>query len=211
MRAILALVAASLLTLGPAGAADDLAREHARQILAKTDDGTRYFAIGDRGDLVHAQSGLACRQQITGSATVVLRVLDRAEGKDVSCDYLVGTFGRFTVFATRMPPGLSAEGLFPVVQSALIQDVTDPRPQQPPAPIRVTDAGLGLDVVPLSASYQTVHQGRYFTVSVWLAVVDGWAVKLHGAYVVTDKPRGEALAADMLGWAVRSVKAAAGS
>ncbi|NWH07187.1 MAG: hypothetical protein HXY22_00795 [Alphaproteobacteria bacterium] len=207
-----AIALAALLALAvPSRAAESQAEIEAgfaRTVLSKTEGGWTWFDIGNHGDLVHKPSGLACRQNLSDSERVVIKVLDPKEGQDFYCEYVFQQLGRFTVFATKMPAGMTQDDLFPLVQLSLREELPDPKPAPSPQAIAVTDDSLGLAVTPLTAAYQTTFQGRYFYSGVWLGVVDGWAIKVHASYITPEQARGEKLAQELFDIAVRTVKAA---
>lgn len=189
----------------PAAAGDTLEQQHAKQALFRTDHFQGIWEATPEGRLRHVQSGLLCDLKLKNSDYVILKVLDAEKGKDVSCMFDTPRLGRITVFATRLPPGMSAEDFFPVVSESIRLSVEDAKPLPAPAAGRLVDKDLGLDVAPLTSAYQTVYDGRYFNMLTYFGVTNGWAIKVHASIWTPGADEGAARAEALWQESMKSV------
>ena len=187
---LLATVVAALVTPALAAAAADSTAD-AQLAISELKDDAAFFAVTPEGHILHKESGLICSTKIGSSDRVKLVVVEAGKANDVRCEYLMRNFGRFTIEVTKLPPGLTARTLMPVVTQSAISELKDVKPASPVEPETVTDPTTGQTYQPLTQSYTFTYNSQISWTRIWLGDINGWAVKSIASYQHVANSPGE--------------------
>jgi hypothetical protein len=162
----------------------------AQHAIAELDKGSKFFEMTQDGRIVHRQSGLICGSEIGDSGRVSLSVIDPETGHDVRCDYFVQGLGKLTVTVTKLPPDLTVNTLMRIVMQSSADSLIDARRVAGPETEVIKNPATGDSFAPLTVTYASNWAGSDYLTKVWLANVNGWAVKAYASYI--DKPKSPA-------------------